>query len=514
MRILLLSFLIFTSGALVKAQETAAPEPSTQIVRPSSDDELNKESSSYMGDPDPLDPLPVKNENLKEDEEPVLDDIRQVLDAPRKKSTPKAKRAPKKSSNSNSSSSTINSSSSSTTTSTSSSANSSKSSRSKKISKKPKRENIRKNLSDDEPDSRIETSYNQIYQRINSTPTSAEAWSAVTEGRRSEIYIVQKGDTLWSISQTLFGDPNFWPKIWAINRQGITNPHQILPGLKVYFYPGTSDDQPSLAVGEDGADSAPSDYTVPEEGIDEGKGEKIKLGNRPTAIPPSLPDYQNEAFFAKTPAVKVELEQLPKPDDQFSSNIILSDKTVTSELTISIDSISKVQCNEGAIVKDVKFKRLPQGPYTLIEYVHSVKTKLGSIYAYQVIGEATARADNKSILITKCDSVLSTDLILIQSSLLPQMKTQKNSDQVNASLLGGPDVNEQNLFTFHQLAYLDLGQQPAEVGQVLSIRSQVTESIHGEVKILEKFGSYAVGVITAINDTVSLGDTLVTNPAP
>ena len=64
------------------AQEIPTSDP---IVRPRN----AEESSSFMGDPDQLDPLPVNRENLKEDEEPVLDDIRQVLNAPAVKKKPK-----------------------------------------------------------------------------------------------------------------------------------------------------------------------------------------------------------------------------------------------------------------------------------------------------------------------------------------------------------------------------------------------------------------------------------------
>src|SRR5262249_2626627 len=40
---------------------------------------------------------------------------------------------------------------------------------------------------------------------------------------------VQKGDTLWDISQSYFRNPWYWPKLWALN-PAITNPHWIYPG--------------------------------------------------------------------------------------------------------------------------------------------------------------------------------------------------------------------------------------------------------------------------------------------
>jgi hypothetical protein len=44
-----------------------------------------------------------------------------------------------------------------------------------------------------------------------------------------ELHVVQKGDTLWSLCSTYFGDPWRWPRLWAANPV-ITNPHWIFPG--------------------------------------------------------------------------------------------------------------------------------------------------------------------------------------------------------------------------------------------------------------------------------------------
>lgn len=50
-------------------------------------------------------------------------------------------------------------------------------------------------------------------------------------------YVVQKGDTLWDISQKFIEDPYYWPDLWA-NNPDILNPHLITPGQKLRIYAG------------------------------------------------------------------------------------------------------------------------------------------------------------------------------------------------------------------------------------------------------------------------------------
>jgi len=66
-----------------------------------------------------------------------------------------------------------------------------------------------------------------------------------------ESYAIQPRETLWSLSQTLYGDGNYWPRIWAQNH-GITNPHLIRSGHTLQFLLGSEDDTPAFRFSENG----------------------------------------------------------------------------------------------------------------------------------------------------------------------------------------------------------------------------------------------------------------------
>jgi len=60
-----------------------------------------------------------------------------------------------------------------------------------------------------------------------------------TQGRESapgERHTVERGDTLWDLSQRYLGSPWYWPKVWSYNPE-IANPHWIYPGNNVRFFP-------------------------------------------------------------------------------------------------------------------------------------------------------------------------------------------------------------------------------------------------------------------------------------
>ncbi len=62
-------------------------------------------------------------------------------------------------------------------------------------------------------------------------------------------HTVEKGDTLWDLSQRYLGSPWYWPKVWSYNPE-IANPHWIYPGNLVRFF-STGEEAPTqVEVGQ------------------------------------------------------------------------------------------------------------------------------------------------------------------------------------------------------------------------------------------------------------------------
>ena len=67
----------------------------------------------------------------------------------------------------------------------------------------------------------------------NETPTTNNEQRTMNTEPSQKIHIVQKGDTLSSISAKYYGSANQWRKILAANRDNLPNPNRLTPGIKL-----------------------------------------------------------------------------------------------------------------------------------------------------------------------------------------------------------------------------------------------------------------------------------------
>jgi nucleoid-associated protein YgaU len=67
----------------------------------------------------------------------------------------------------------------------------------------------------------------------NETPTTSNEQRTMNTEPSQKIHIVQKGDTLSSISAKYYGSSKQWRKILTANRDTLPDPNRLIPGLKL-----------------------------------------------------------------------------------------------------------------------------------------------------------------------------------------------------------------------------------------------------------------------------------------
>jgi hypothetical protein len=72
---------------------------------------------------------------------------------------------------------------------------------------------------------------------ISAMPLHGADAASVVHDETGAYYVVQKGDTLWDISNMFLHSPWYWPEIWSVNSEiPILNPHLIFPGQRLRLF--------------------------------------------------------------------------------------------------------------------------------------------------------------------------------------------------------------------------------------------------------------------------------------
>ena len=155
------------------------------------------------------------------------------------------------------------------------------------------------------------------------TPAAPEPPStlSVAPGTPDE-YTIQKGDTLWDLSQKFLNNPWYWPKIWSLN-PAIENPHWIYPGNRLKIVPGEGGAQAPAQVQAEG-EAAPAGQAGQAEQAAEGETrppvgsadfEVVKKNSRESIASNNSVSVSGKLGFTPPPYVMVRATGLVTPDE-------------------------------------------------------------------------------------------------------------------------------------------------------------------------------------------------------
>lgn len=306
------------------------------------------------------------------------------------------------------------------------------------------------------------------------------------------IYVIKQGDTLWGLSERFIKDPNYWPQMWAKNRQ-ITNPHFIYPGQKVRVFPDRLEFVPKEQSAQTGSQKA--------------GGSKASEQMQLVAAEKLYNVQGNEGFLLE-------------------SNII-QDGTI-----ISINHNREIAGIDDIIYTDLGTENGIKGgeKYSIFRKAAEVKhpvtnkilgTKIISLGSLQI---TDVEAKTSRAIITANYREISKG-----SYLLPQRQDQKHEVALkeSASTLDGYIVDSfhgTSMIAVGDVVYIDLGTtQGAEPGNMLYIvrdvkldekfyeraKAHLPQELIGALVILESGINTSTAIIVKSVDTIYKGDKIV-----
>ncbi|MNJ94617.1 hypothetical protein D3C87_123190 [compost metagenome] len=382
-----------------------------------------------------------------------------------------------------------------------------------------------------DPDFNRESRFHRIYKTYNENPTSPEAWEKAIAGRPAETYRVQGGDTLWDISNTFFGDPAYWPKIWSLNNGSILNPHEIDPKMQISFFPGSLNDAPTLGLAE--AATGEATMSVDTASADAGNVElperRKKYAPVLKNLPGSLPSVLVGGVNQETRPAEIQLPQSKFPQAVEYMSYFVSETP--------INSVGKVVETEMGLSSAMEFQYVfvelndpsPIGKQFMIQRDRgdvkdpAVKKREAHLVEVQGLIEVVARVnDNKPIyraIVKKTLEHVEVGSVVVVGNL-PMMNTQLTQvvSGIGARIIGGQYSNERKMFGANTLVFLDTGSgQGLQEGQTLQVfadqkmRNTKTSSLVndrpiGLVKVVRVTPNFATAYVLRTEMDIVAGD--------
>lgn len=412
----------------------------------------------------------------------------------------------------------------------------------------------------DDPDFQRERVFFDVYKKYNEDPTPIDRWDQVSGARQSEVYKVQQGDTLWDLSGTLFGDPSFWPKIWALNNDQVHNPHQIETWMQIRFFPGDMDEAPAVTVG-DASGQTPAAIAAVASGTDGeataetstetqttmttdamkvekmGPDPKVDASLIPPAkhrpaivrqIPPSIPFYRYEEvnvppldferFFPPQKPVRHEMPLSYYLEDRAVSGIGKVEETelggnTASEFQFVFVSVKDPSqriltvVSDRGTVADVRSGSSKRGP--LIEVQGEI----------ELIEPVSERANVFRAIVRRSLTHIEVGGVLVPGRIrMVPVADGTPTEGPNLMVIGAQFANRRQMVDAGGFVFLNGGEaQGARVGQILPLYSNQrlrnpdtvaknNDRMVGHVRIVHVSQQFSTGFVTRLWDDVFIGD--------
>lgn len=401
---------------------------------------------------------------------------------------------------------------------------------------------------DESPDYALEARLHQIFVNYNSRRVSEEDWSLLLAGREVEVYEIQRGDTLWGVSTTFFGDGNYWPKIWSVNAE-ITNPHLIRPGHSIRFILGDMADAPAFAITE--TELEDPDMSTLVGPIVDADGEDfygVEIPpplevSRPVVrrLPPSLPvwDYttapegydETGVDYIRRDDIELDMN-LPLPAFILESAPESIGRVFELELggeQVGLYQYCYVEVQSGlakpgdrlTVVRPLERLRAPNSEVSLGLFPPKLIETGGVVELVDVVESravSSGRDMFRAIVVSSVNPILPGSLLISGPVPRGNFSPRGQLSEVEAQIVGGVNDRRSHYFATHSIVFLNRGRSHGLVdNSVLAIRANprarhgqsiVRERDRriGQLKVLKASENFATALVLSSSEGVYSGD--------
>lgn len=322
----------------------------------------------------------------------------------------------------------------------------------------------------------------KIPSRISETQ-----WVQFLKLRGATPYTIQLGDTLSKISDRELGSQEFWPKLWEVNKETISNPHLLEPEqVLVFVHPDSIQRQLANEIQKE----------------------------KKTAKAVDLPDQLLREDFYNSHRMRFYIREGEKFAGVITGSYEKKDAlSLNSEVYIGISDPTKIKVGERlAVAREVFSSSIP----ALVnqEYGNNL---------FQLIGEVKILKEGEELALAQVESVYDAlrrgDRLLSIPAIEMKEPDSDPPQTISAKIILGEGL-ETTMISVGQLVLVNKGASDGiKPGFVFGIFEDTDPTFQktdlslprakGQVKIVQAGNTWSTGLVRASKININLGDILV-----